>query len=316
MAEQYLHAESPRASDDGGTGTGLRTLAWMLPQPFLVLGSMALVASAITTGWMDPDLLTTLAILLPLPLILVAERIWTKRTDWLLSPKEMAEDTFWLAFAAFVWIPIYDDFYETPISRGFEALRELSPLALSLDPATFWGLVGAALFAKTVKSFVYYWLHRAQHESLLWWRIHATHHHITKMGAMRGDRTHPLEYLALAVGGPIAFALLGASEDVVAVAAAFGFTNAYLNHSNLPLRSMPVYDWFFGTAEQHHLHHSHDLVSSRKNYDSNIIIWDRLFGTYSGATEIERIGAGTGRPLSIPEQLAMAFYPGEKLTRL
>ena len=306
-------SEAARA---GAAAVERNAILWALPQPILVLGSMGLVASAITTGWMNPDLLTTIAILLPLPLILFAERIWTKREDWLLTEKEMAEDTFWLAFAAFIWVPLYDDYYETPISRGFEVLRDASPLPFTLEATTFWGLLGAALVVKLFSSFIYYWLHRVQHESLFWWRIHATHHHITKMGAMRGDRTHPLEYLALALGGPIALALLGANDDVIAVGAAFGFMNGYLNHSNLPLKSMPVYNWLFATAQQHHAHHSLSMEQSNSNYGCNLIIWDRVFGTYCADEHVERTGAGTGTALSIRTQLMLAFYPKDRLTKL
>jgi sterol desaturase/sphingolipid hydroxylase (fatty acid hydroxylase superfamily) len=146
--------------------------------------------------------------------------------------------------------------------------------------------------------------------------MHATHHHITKMGCMRGDRTHPLEYLALALGTPIALALFGASDDVIAVAAAFAFWNGNLNHANLPLRSLPGYDWVFATAPQHHAHHSLEMRQSNSNYGCNIILWDRLFGTYCGDETVGRIGAGKGVPLSIGQQLALAFYSNKKLTDL
>ena len=63
--------------------------------------------------------------------MIVAERIWTKRTDWLLEPKEMIEDAGWLAAAGLLFIPLYSDFYQTPISDGFKAIRDLSPLGLS-----------------------------------------------------------------------------------------------------------------------------------------------------------------------------------------
>ncbi len=169
---------------------------------------------------------------------------------------------------------------------------------------------------KLCASFIYYWLHRVQHESVFWWRIHATHHHITKMGCMRGDRTHPLEYLALVLGAPIALALCGASDQVIAVIGAFSIWNGVLNHSNLPLKSLPVYDWVFATAQQHHTHHAHAMEQSNSNYGCNIILWDRIFGTYCGDTEVGQIGAGKAVPLSIPEQLALAFYSKEKLTSL
>jgi sterol desaturase/sphingolipid hydroxylase (fatty acid hydroxylase superfamily) len=118
------------------------------------------------------------------------------------------------------------------------------------------------------------------------------------------------------LGTPIALALFGASEDVVAVTAAFHFWNGNLNHANLPLRSLPGYDWIFATAPQHHAHHALELRQSNSNYGCNIILWDRLFGTYCGDEIVGQIGAGTGKALSIREQLALAFYPNKRLTQL
>jgi sterol desaturase/sphingolipid hydroxylase (fatty acid hydroxylase superfamily) len=312
MSDLSLGAAAPSVRSEKARASWL----WMLPQPFLVLGSMVAIATMITQRWMNPDLFTTLMILLPIPLLIVAERVWTKREDWLLTPKEFAEDAFWLGFAALLWIPLYDDFYSTPLSEAFAWLRDRSPFDLTLAPTTVGGLLGAVLLVKLVESFIYYWCHRIQHESLFFWRMHATHHHITKMGCLRGDRTHPLEYLTLALGTPIALALFGASEDVIAVTAAFHFWNGNLNHANLPLRSLPGYDWIFATAPQHHAHHALELRQSNSNYGCNIILWDRLFGTYCGDEIVGQIGAGTGKALSIREQLALAFYPNKRLTQL
>ena len=289
---------------------------WSLPQPILVLGSMLAVATAITTEWINPDLFTTIMIVLPLPLFLFMERVWPKRKDWILEPKELAEDAFWLAGAAFIWVPLYDDYYETPISQAFDWLRENSAVPFSLEPESALGLMAAALFVRITAEFIYYWLHRIQHETLFWWRIHATHHHITKMSAARGDRTHPLEWLALSFSTPVILGLFGASDDVVAVAAAFGFWNGYCNHSNLPFVTNRLYGLIFSTASMHHVHHSNHLENSNKNYGCNIIIWDRVFGTYYDCDTVGSIGAGTGKPLSISEQYALAFYPDEKLKQL
>ncbi|MEM1436492.1 MAG: sterol desaturase family protein [Pseudomonadota bacterium] len=300
---EYQHTERSR-------------LVWSLAQPVLVLGSMLAVATAITTEWINPDLFTTIMIILPLPLLLFLERVWPKRKDWILEPKELAEDAFWLAGAAFIWVPLYDDYYETPITHAFDWLRDASAMPFTLAPESALGLILAALFVRATAEFIYYWLHRIQHETLFWWRIHATHHHITKMSAARGDRTHPLEWLALSLGTPIVLGLFGATDDVIAVTAAFGFWNGICNHANLPLVSNKLYGLFFATASMHHVHHSNHPVNSNKNYGCQIIIWDRIFGTFHDADRVESVGAGKGVSLSIPTQFALAFYSDEKLKDL
>jgi len=294
----------------------LNHVVWASVQPILVLGSMILVAVMISGDWEYRHLFGAIMIILPTILCIVAERIWTKRKDWLLEPKEMAEDAFWLAFAGLLWVPLYSDFYDTPLSAGFKAVRDLAPLQITLNPSSTLGILGTTLLVLLVSSFVYYWLHRVQHESLFFWRMHATHHHITKMGCMRGDRTHPLEYMTLFLGTPVALALLGASDGVMAVAGSFGIWNGVLNHSNLPLKTMPVYDWIFATAPQHHAHHALERRQADSNYGCMIILWDRVFGTYCGDAEVGQIGAGKAVPLSIKQQLALAFYSDKKLKSL
>lgn len=294
----------------------IKSIISVCAQPILVIGSMILVANMVASKWIYQELFAAIMIVLPIPLCIFAERIWTKRKDWLLEPKEMAEDAFWLAFAGFLWVPLYSNFYETPISSGFKAVRDLAPLQITLDPSSTLGILGCALGVMLVSSFVYYWLHRVQHESLFWWRLHATHHHITKMGCMRGDRTHPLEWLTLMLGTPVALSLLGASDGVMAVAGAFGIWNGTLNHSNLPLKTLPFYDWVFATAPQHHAHHALERRQADSNYGCMIILWDRVFGTYCGDAEVGQIGAGKAVPLSIKEQLALSFYSNERLKNL
>ena len=294
----------------------LNRFLWMVAQPVLCFGSMFLVATMVTGEWMHHKLYAVAMIVLPIPLLLVAERYLAKRRDWLLKKEELYEDVFWLGFAIFLWGPIISGAYRTPISEGFRALRDRAVLDFSIAPETVYGLVAGAVFLRICSSFVYYWLHRVSHESLFFWRMHATHHHITKMSCLRGDRTHPTEYLALAISTPIFLALFGASDEVIAVSAAFGVWNGKLNHSNLPLISMPVYDWIFATAQQHHCHHAHDRRQSDSNYGCYIILWDRVFGTYCGDTEVGQIGAGKAKPLSIKEQLLLAFYPTRRLIDL
>ena len=293
-----------------------REWTWALPQPVLVLGTTVLVAAMVASDWANRELFAAIMLVLPIPLMIVAERIWTKRTDWLLEPKEMIEDVGWIAAGYFIWVPLYSDYYQTPISEGFKAVRDLSPLSVALEPASVVGLLCSSMMIMLISTFIYYWLHRIQHESLFWWRIHATHHHITKMGCMRGDRTHPLEWATLLLATPVALALLGASDGVMAVVGSFSIWTGTLNHANLPLKSMPVYDWVFATAQQHHVHHAHERRQADSNYGCMLILWDRVFGTYCADESEGQTGAGKCVPLSIKDQLALAFYSDDRLKSL
>jgi hypothetical protein len=68
---------------------------WSLPQPVFVFGCTILAASAMTTHWMDAELLVPLMIFGPILLFTVLERLIPRRRDWLLNWRDLAEDTFW-----------------------------------------------------------------------------------------------------------------------------------------------------------------------------------------------------------------------------
>lgn len=296
----------------------MKSILWALPQPVLVAGSTLLVAAIVVNEWGGEyyGIWALIVSIFSTPLLLIAERFWYKKKSWLLKPDEMLEDVFWLASGALLFGPLVTGLYRTPVSEGFRALRDMAPLHIEFQPTTVLGLIGAGLIIRFTSSFFYYWLHRIQHESLFWWRMHATHHHITKMSAMRGGRTHPLERLSLGLAGPIAAALMGASDEVFVVSAAFGMWNGRFNHANLPMVSMPVWDWFFATAQQHHCHHAHERRQADSNYGCDIIFWDRVFGTYCGDAEVGATGAGKRVRLSIKDQLMLCFYSDKRLKDL
>ena len=124
---------------------------WSLPQPVFVFGCTILTASAFTTRWMDPESLVSFFVLAPIPFLLVLERFMPRRQDWLLNWRDLAEDTFWVLATYFIWNPIYDESYDTPISNAFSSLRDVSGFPYRLEAETVIGLLIAAMvgiFAK------------------------------------------------------------------------------------------------------------------------------------------------------------------------
>lgn len=292
-----------------------RDFLWTLPQPLYVFACTLLVASAYATGWMDGGFLTGAVLLLTIPLCWVAERLVPKRRDWLLSSGDFYEDVFWVAAGFLIWVPLYERFYDSALTDVFTGLRERVGFTLTFEATTTAGLFLMAVIAAILIEFIGYWAHRLQHRYLFLWRIHATHHHIVKMSIARADRTHPLEFLGLNLGSAVVLAFFGATPAVAAVTLVLRVTNARLNHCNLPFRS-GIYGWLFTTAEWHTVHHSRIHADSNTNYGCSIILWDRLFGTFSDKTEIEGVGNGTGQQLSLWTQLALPFYSNEKLRNL
>lgn len=288
---------------------------WSLPQPLFVLGSTLLAAYTVRNPWIDIGTFTAIVVFGSIALVLILERFVPKRRDWLLNWKELLEDAFWLFCTYAIWIPIYDEAYDTPISKLFERLRDSSGFPYTLEADSVFGLFVAAMIGIFAMEFIGYWAHRLQHRFMFLWRIHATHHHITKMSAARADRTHPLEFLGLNLGGAISLAFLGASADVIAVLVIFRGTTVHIVHSNLPLRS-GIYGLLFTTAEWHQTHHSKNYKESNTNFGCTVIFWDRLFGTFNGGDRIETIGNGTGKPLSILTQLSIPFRSNESIRSL
>ena len=72
----------------------------------------------------------------------------------------------------------------------------------------------------------------------------------------------------------------------------------------------------FTTPTWHQVHHSLKLEQSNSNFGCVVILWDRVFGTFDGSREIERLGSGSGEPLSIKTQLTMPFRSDETLRTL
>jgi sterol desaturase/sphingolipid hydroxylase (fatty acid hydroxylase superfamily) len=288
---------------------------WSLPQPIYVLGFSILSATACMNGWIEPWTLYTWVLWLSFPALLLAERLVPRREDWTLDWRDLLRDTFWVLATYLFWGPFYGDYYNPHIEGLFTTIREAIGLSFSLQANTYWELALSTLIALIAAEFIYYWAHRLQHRFMFFWRMHATHHHISKMSVGRCDRTHPLEFIGLSLGTAIIFSFLGASPEVVAVVVMFKTTTAHMNHANLPITA-GVFGWIFTTAESHQLHHSLNYKEGNQNFGCTVILWDRVFGTFSSKEEINQVGNGSGKKLSLTTQLLLPFYSNKTLREL
>ena len=175
-------------------------------------------------------------------------------------------------------------------SGGTSRLIEISLLAslATLAPAlggdgvlwpTSWPLGLQLAVALTLGELGAYWAHRLCHLTQIGWRIHAVHHSAEALHLWASGRTHPFNTALVFTAQSVGVVLLGAPAAVIALMAVFTGVNGLLQHANIRVRP----GWLnavVSTAEHHRWHHSRVLAESNTNFGNNLIVWDRVFGTY------------------------------------
>jgi len=145
------------------------------------------------------------------------------------------------------------------------------------------------------QSFIKYWLHRLEHAIPALWALHKFHHSADSMSILNTARQ---TQLARGVEEVLLFAPLALLSDATAPKPALGslgfviavtyllirtFTNfnMYLCHSNLTTGYGWIGRWLLLSPRMHRLHHATTAANHDKNFTFDLVIWDRLFGTYA-----------------------------------
>ena len=168
-----------------------------------------------------------------------------------------------------------------------------SSVALFPDEA-FWTTWYGWLIALVFYDFCYYWLHRAGHESAVFWAAHVVHHQSqdynlstalrqTSSGALLGW----IFYVPMAIAGvpPLVFGV------VVLIDLLYQF---WVHTEHVP--KLGWFDRWFCSPSNHRVHHAVNDNYLDKNYGGILIIWDRLFGSFR--EEDEKCIYGTRSPLN------------------
>ena len=132
-----------------------------------------------------------------------------------------------------------------------------------------------------VGTFVFYWWHRARHDSGFLWRMHQVHHSASRIETLTSFYKHPLEIAINSVlSSAIIFVVLGASVEAAAWYSFFAALGEFYYHANL--RTPRWTGYFLQRPEHHSIHHQFGV--HRYNY-GDITWWDRLFGTFRDADD-------------------------------
>jgi sterol desaturase/sphingolipid hydroxylase (fatty acid hydroxylase superfamily) len=156
-----------------------------------------------------------------------------------------------------------------------------------------WGLQIGCLVL--LQSFFSYWMHRLEHTIPALWALHKFHHSAERMSILTAVRQSELTkgveeiillvFLALPrdpdVAKPGAGSPLFALVVIYFLYRTFVRVNQYLVHSNLSTDYGWIGRWLLVSPRMHRLHHATAPEYHDKNFTFDLVIWDRLFGTYA-----------------------------------
>jgi sterol desaturase/sphingolipid hydroxylase (fatty acid hydroxylase superfamily) len=179
---------------------------------------------------------------------------------------------------------------------------------IPLDRA--WAIV--ALFLGT--EFFYYWHHRAAHRIRWMWATHAVHHSPTRLNYTAGIR---LGWTGAISGNFLFFLpLVWIGFHPLAVLGMLGVNLGYqfFIHTQLAPHLGPL-EWVLNTPRHHQVHHAANTACIDRNFGGVLIVFDRMFGTFTERPEGEALRYGLGEQLVSHNPIRIAFSEWMKIAR-
>jgi sterol desaturase/sphingolipid hydroxylase (fatty acid hydroxylase superfamily) len=187
----------------------------------------------------------------------------------------------------------------------------IEPFVAGWSKPAFWDQTAGWIVAVVLFDFCDYWLHRAGHESAVFWAAHSVHHQSQDFNlstALRQESTVAL------LGWPfyLPMALLGVPPDLFGIAGLIVLLYQFWIHTE-HIGKLGWFDRVFSSPSNHRVHHAVNDEYLDRNYGGMLVVWDRLFGTF--AEERAPCVYGTRKPLDSWSPLRAVFGPYVPLLR-
>lgn len=276
----------------------MKQFLFSIVQPVMVALVLLFWAFA-PTGWTSEASSLIVATSLTTLMILGLEWLNERHVSWRLTKQEFFTDLAYLVFGltAIAWATV--KFAEEPLKAAKQSMGITTDWAMHLP-----FVVQVALVVFLVE-FGQYWMHRLMHNVTPFWLVHAPHHHLTQLNAMKGAVGNPIELFLISLSVVALFDL-----PVAAIFCGFNVLSVVSTFAHANTRCDPPrwYAFFFTTIKNHSLHHSVGYEETRCNFGNSLILLDRIFGTFRDG-EAEAVGQDERRRLSIVEQTLFPFRP-------
>ena len=139
-----------------------------------------------------------------------------------------------------------------------------------------------------VIDFVFYWYHRCSHRVRFLWAVHMNHHSSEEMNyvvSLRQAWFGPISKIPFFMFMP----LVGFDPLITLVAGVASTLWGVLGHTQWINRLGPL-EYIFVTPSSHRVHHGSNECYLDKNYGNFLIVWDRMFGTFTEEKEKVKYG--------------------------
>jgi sterol desaturase/sphingolipid hydroxylase (fatty acid hydroxylase superfamily) len=177
------------------------------------------------------------------------------------------------------------------------ALSLFAKLALWKVPLAWWSWPAGLVLS----DFFYYWSHRLEHRSRLFWAHHSVHHSSEGFDFSTAGRIAWAEPF-VAWYSLVPLVLLGFEPMQVLVLSSMLLLYQTWVHTQ-KIGRVGALEGIVNTPSAHRVHHGSNPEYLDANYGAVLMVWDRLFGTYVEEDAPVRFGLttpiGTYNPLRI-----------------
>jgi len=155
-----------------------------------------------------------------------------------------------------------------------------------------------------VTDFVWYWYHRLAHEVNILWGVHVIHHQSEHFNYTVSTRITIFQAVVRTAFWSI-LPIIGFPPEMITVMLLVHGTYPFFTHTRL-IGKLGVLEYIFVTPSHHRVHHASNEQYLDKNYGDMLIIWDKIFGTFT--EEKEEPSFGLTKPLESHSFLWQYFH--------
>jgi sterol desaturase/sphingolipid hydroxylase (fatty acid hydroxylase superfamily) len=135
--------------------------------------------------------------------------------------------------------------------------------------------------------FTFYWHHRLSHEVRILWAAHVNHHSSTTLNLATALRQSWGEQFYKYIWW-LWMPLVGFNPLMMLMMMSFSLIYQYWVHTELIKRLPRWYEFIFNTPSHHRVHHASNIRYLDQNHAGILIIWDRMFGSFSAELDNEK----------------------------